>query len=194
MVSHAAMFHPAAAITWRYMDYLEWRAAELSNSPAFDRALFTLRKEAHRDRRKSHRFADMTLPEIREHIERSRSAPRMNWHKAAEPPPNQSADAMLRYLMSCDATAGRFLGATSAATVIHAAACATGPVIIEPVGTSACRAPTGGTASSAAAALTGEDWKTPSARRVALHRATPRDRSGFVYRASVGGPGRRTVA
>jgi len=55
-------------------------------------------------------------------------------------------------------------------------------MIIEPVAAIGHPAPVGGTASSAAAALTGEDWKSPSARRVALLRVTPGDRSSFTYR------------
>src|ERR1700730_7080431 len=81
--------------------------------------------------------------------------------------------------------AGHYRGATSAATVIHAAAAATAPLRIEPAGSTDYPAPQGGLASSAAAALTGASWGAPGARRVALHRANPPDRSGFVYRACV---------
>lgn len=166
-----------------HMDHLEWRAAELSRSPDFDRTLFTLHGNAHHPRRESERFADMTLAEMEAHIEQRRYAPRIDWRRASDPPPRQSADAMRRYVLSLYAAAGHYLGATAAATVIHEMARATVPMMIEPMGTIGYPAPTGATASSAAAALTGADCQTPGARRAALCRVTPADRSGFVYLA-----------
>lgn len=177
------------------MDHLEWRLRELADSPAFDRALTTLRTEAHRDRRQSKRFAELTLDDLAVHVEQRRALPRDQrpyaWREGRvdrdtiNPAPNDPAAAAERYLKGCQAFAGHYFGATAAAMVVHAAAAATAPVVIEPVGPVDYPAPSGGTASSAAAALTGADWRAPSTRRMALMRATPADRSGFIFRVGV---------
>lgn len=178
------------------MNHLEWRAREVNASPRFERDLDRLRAEAQRERRTSPRFAEASLEALADHVERRRkldrdersyswSEPRVN-RDTFDPNPNEPADAAARYLKRCQALAGHYLGATAAAPVIHAAARATEPVRIEPVGSVGYPAPIGGTASSAAAALSGAEWKGQSARRLALHRATPADRSGFFYRACIG--------
>ncbi len=178
-------------------DHLSWRARGVNASPRFERDLGKLRADAQRDRRTSRRFAEMSLEALREHVERQRDLDRdQRPHRWSEkrlrrdtfdPAPNEPAAAAVRYLKRCDVLAGYYLGATAAAPVMHQAACATLPVVIEPMNVIPQPAPYGAMASSAAAALSGADWYTPEARRVALHRATPKDRSGFFYMAQVTG-------
>lgn len=170
------------------MDFAAWTAAICNESPAFASSAGRLATEAHRDRRASLRFADADLDELRDQLARASEVPRAerrySWSddraykqtRSGAPEVSYPCEALRRYIAGCEVTAGHYLRATAAATVIHECARATAPVVIEPATTAGEPAPSGPVASMAAAGLTGVDHGTPAARRDALYRVSPPDR------------------